>query len=140
MGPDHTGCPGPVDDARLSVPRRAALGGEPAVTELARERGAKEAEKARHILPTASTMIGISTTLIGLVKLLEHYSGPSQVDVFSGIVAILFLLSAILSYLSTRLEARSRLSRFLEQVADNLFLLGLVGITGVALLFAYEVI
>jgi hypothetical protein len=110
------------------------------VSEPAGEGGAKAPEKARHILPTASTMIGISTTLIGLVKLLEHYSGPSQVDVFSGIVAVLFLLSAILSYLSTRLEARPRLSRFLEQVADNFFLLGLVGIAGVAFLFAYEVI
>ena len=106
------------------------------MSEPAGEGGAKAPEKARHILPTASTMIGISTTLIGLVKLLEHYSGPSQVDVFSGIVAVLFLLS----YLSTRLEARPRLSRFLEQVADNFFLLGLVGITGVAFLFAYEVI
>jgi hypothetical protein len=102
--------------------------------------GVKDGEKSRHILPTASTMIGISTTLIGLVKLLEHYSGPSQVDVYSGIVAVLFLLSAILSYLSTRLEARPRISRFAEQVADNFFLLGLMGITGVAFLFAYEVI
>ena len=95
---------------------------------------------ARHILPTASTMIGISTTLIGLVKLLERDAGPSHVDEIAGIAAVFFLFSAVTSHISTRIENRPTLSRLCEQVADNFFLIGLLCITGVAVFFAYEVI
>lgn len=110
------------------------------MTEQTKDQAPAKGDKSRHILPTASTMIGISTTLIGLVKILEHHAGPSQVDVYAGVVAVLFLFSAVLSYISTRLEQRVTISGLCEQVADNFFLIGLIGITGVALFFAYEVI
>lgn len=100
----------------------------------------KISEPPRHILPTASTMIGISTTLIGLVKLFEKHDGPSQVDQYAGVAAVLFLFSAVTSYISVRVEGRPRLTRLCEQIADNLFLIGLVTITGIAVFFAYEVI
>ena len=51
-----------------------------------------------------------------------------------------FLGSALASYLSIRWSGRAKLSIRTEQIADVIFLCGLVGITLVATLFAYEVI
>jgi hypothetical protein len=95
---------------------------------------------ATHILPVSATMIGVCATLIGLVKLAEQKFGPSHVDEYAALVAVTFLASALASYLSIRNSDRPRLSIRIEQIADLIFLGGLVGITLVAALFAYEVI
>jgi hypothetical protein len=95
---------------------------------------------ASHILPVSGTMIGICVTLIGLVKVAEARLGQSHVDEYAAIAAITFLSSAMTSYLSLRHVGQQRLSYRLEQLADVIFLGGLVGITVIATLFAYEVI
>lgn len=95
---------------------------------------------ASHILPVSATMIGVCATLIGLVKLAEGKIGPSHVDEYAALTAVIFLASALASYLSIRFSDRPRLSARIEQIADLIFLIGLVGITLVATLFAYEVI
>jgi len=95
---------------------------------------------ASHILPVSGTMIGVCATLIGLVKLVEAKHGSSHVDEYAAIVAVTFLASALTSYLSIRWSNRLKLSIRIEQIADIIFLCGLVGITLVATLFAYEVI
>jgi hypothetical protein len=56
------------------------------------------------------------------------------------LAAVTFLASALTSYLSIRYSDRTKFSFQVEQVADVIFLCGLVGITLVATLFAYEVI
>ncbi|MCR0980822.1 hypothetical protein [Roseomonas populi] len=95
---------------------------------------------ARQILPSAGTMIGICTTLVGLVKLLEsQVGGDSRADEVGGLVSVIFLASVILSYSAIRLvQMRPRLSHWLERMADLLFVLGLLGIAGLTLLFAYD--
>jgi hypothetical protein len=40
-------------------------------------------------------MIGVSTTLIGLVKVAKAHISPSRVDQYAGLVGLLFLLSAV---------------------------------------------
>ena len=95
---------------------------------------------SRHILPTAGTMVGVCTTLIGLVKILEARIGPSHVDEYAALTAILFLVSAIASYLSIRLGAGSDLEARLERSADICFVLGLVSLSIISVLFAYETI
>jgi hypothetical protein len=95
---------------------------------------------ASHILPVSGTMIGVCATLIGLVKLAEARHGSSHVDEYAAITAVTFLTSALTSYLSIRWSDRTKLSVLIEQIADMIFLGGLVGITLVATLFAYEVI
>jgi hypothetical protein len=95
---------------------------------------------ASHILPVSGTMIGVCVTLIGLARIAAARHGTSQVDQYAAIAAITFLVSALTSYLSIRYASRARLSARIEQVADMIFLCGLVGITLVATLFAYEVI
>jgi hypothetical protein len=97
-------------------------------------------ELSRHILPTSATMIGICTTLIGLVKVAEAKIGPSRVDEYAALAALRFLISATASYLSIRFSDRGRLGAQCEKLADQVFLAGLFSITIIALLFAYEAI
>lgn len=97
-------------------------------------------ELSRHILPTSATMIGICTTFIGLVKVVESRRGPSHVDEYAAIAALLFLISATSSYLSIRYSGLARLSEHCERIADVLFIAGLFSITIIAMLFAYEAI
>jgi hypothetical protein len=93
---------------------------------------------ASHILPVSGTMIGVCVTLIGLVKLAKH--GSSHVDEYAAMAAVTFRASALTSYLSIRYSNRTKLSFQIERMADVIFLAGLIGITLVATLFAYEVI
>lgn len=95
---------------------------------------------APQILPNASTMIGICVTAIGLVKIVEGRIGPSNVDEYAALAAVLFLASAIFSYASLRLAPESRAGEVLERMADIIFMTGLVALTVISLLFAYEVI
>jgi hypothetical protein len=100
-----------------------------------------EAELARYILPSSGTMIGICTTLVGLVKIVEGQSGPSHVDEYGSLIAICFLSSAVLSYLSIRLSrARPHVSHRCERVADAFFLVGLVSVVGIGVLFAFDTV
>ncbi|HEY2034758.1 MAG TPA: hypothetical protein VGH02_13835 [Rhizomicrobium sp.] len=92
------------------------------------------------ILPNASTMIGICVTAIGLVKIVEGRIGPSNVDEYAALAAVIFLISALLSYASLRLDPESRIGITLERIADMAFMAGLVALTVISLLFAYEVI
>ncbi|MGU3666199.1 hypothetical protein ACLBX9_18600 [Methylobacterium sp. A49B] len=103
-------------------------------------RGSDGEALSRHILPSAGTMVGVCTTLIGLVKIVEGRVGPSHVDEAAALTAILFLVGAIASYLSIRLEAESDRTVRLERCADICFVLGLVSLTMIAVLFAYETI
>jgi hypothetical protein len=93
-----------------------------------------------HILPVSATLMGVCVTLVGLVKVAEAKMGPSHVDEYAALAAIAFLVCSISSYLSMRYSANDRLSYRLEQVADVIFVAGVIGITLIATLFAYEVI
>lgn len=95
---------------------------------------------AGHILPNSTAMVGVCVTAIGLVKLLEGRIGPSRVDEYCALTAIIFSTSSILSYISIRLETTSNSGGVLERLADFCFMVGLAALTGIALLFAYEVI
>lgn len=95
---------------------------------------------SRHILPAAGTMIGVCTTLIGLVKIVEARTGPSHVDEYSALAALTFLVSAATSYLSMRRASGGRRAGGLERIADLCFIAGLVSLSLIAVLFAYETI
>jgi len=93
---------------------------------------------ARHILPSSGTMIGICATMIGLVKILEGQNGPSYADECGAVIALIFVVSAVMSYLAIRMASRARLSHLLEKIADLSFLLGLASIAGVVALWTFE--
>ncbi len=95
---------------------------------------------SRHILPASGTLVGVCATLIGLVKIVEARIGPSRVDEYAALTSLLFLASALTSYISIRHSDRPILSARCEKLADLLFIVGLVSISIVSLFFAYEVI
>lgn len=84
-------------------------------------------------------MVGVCTTLIGLVKVAEVGRGPSIVDKCYGITALVFLVSAFTSYISMRSGEESS-AALLERIADWCFIVGLIGLATISLLFAYETI
>lgn len=94
-----------------------------------------------HILPAAGTMVGVCTTLIGLVKIAEAAgSPPSMVDQCYGLAALVFLASAFTSYLSMRADTQIRRATWLERLADWCFMAGLTALAAISLLFAWETI
>jgi hypothetical protein len=94
---------------------------------------------SHHILPNASTMLGVCLTGIGLVKLAEVHLGPSHVDEYLAIDAVCFMVSCMCSYASIRRNGRGQNMRNrLEQIADYFFMIGLVAMTFISVLFAYE--
>jgi hypothetical protein len=103
-------------------------------------RSSEERALSKHILPSSGTMIGVCATLIGLVKLAEAHIGPSRVDEYAALASLLFLASAIASYVSIRHTSHERISERCEAIADQCFLAGLIGIAIITLFFAYEVI
>ena len=100
----------------------------------------EQRELSKHILPNSGTMIGVCATLIGLVKLAEAHIGPSRVDEYAALDSLLFLGSAIASYISIRNPDQPRTSERCEAIADQCFLFGLIGLAIITLLFSYEVI
>jgi hypothetical protein len=100
----------------------------------------RERSLSKHILPSSGTMIGVCATLIGLVKLAEVHIGPSRVDEYTALASMLFLVSAIASYMSIRHADRRETSERCEMIADRCFLAGLIGLAAITLFFAYEVI
>ena len=94
---------------------------------------------SHHILPSAATMVGICPTLIGLIKLTEEMSGIARrADECLGIITVVFVISALASYFSIRDRLGPAHSRWLEQIADTLFVVGLIALGGVSALFAWE--
>jgi hypothetical protein len=98
----------------------------------------RSSELARHILPSSGTMVGICATMIGLVKILEGRTGPTIADELGAGIALIFLFSAVFSYLAIRTAARVRASQMLERLADLSFLLGLTSIAIVVALWTFE--
>jgi hypothetical protein len=97
---------------------------------------------ANHILPNSATMIGVCVTAVGLVKVAEGHIGPSNVDIYCALAGVIFLASALCSYLSLRAKERANMDapNMLERVADLCFIFGLFTLTITMFLFAYEVI
>jgi hypothetical protein len=93
-----------------------------------------------HILSASVVMIGVATTLVGLVKVAKAHMAPTHVDQYAGLTALLFLLSAGASYLSIRYADPPSVSPKWEWIADLLFCCGLFAISVIAVFFAFEVI
>jgi hypothetical protein len=51
-----------------------------------------------HILSASVVMIGVSTTLIGLVKVAKAHMGATGADQYAALTALLFLCSALTSF------------------------------------------
>lgn len=91
---------------------------------------------SQHILPTSAQLVGVCLTVISLVKVLHIGRVGSMLDRFLAIDALLFTVSATLSYASMRRCESAKLEKF----ADQFFMLGLLELGGCAILLALELI
>lgn len=89
---------------------------------------------AHHILPTAATMAGVCVTVISIIKLTERSASfTTLIDDFLAADSAVFMVSALLSYLSLRTDHGARL----EHTADTLFLVGMAIMVVCAFLLVY---
>ena len=91
---------------------------------------------SRHILPTSAQLVGVCITVISLVKLLHIGQVGSLLDKLLAIDALIFTVSAALSYASMRRAE----SAGLEKYADQFFMLGLLELGACAVLLSFEII
>lgn len=91
---------------------------------------------ARHILPTSATMVGVCMTVISIIKLLHLGRAGTWIDKLLAIDSLIFLASAMFSYISLRKESMA----LFENYADTSFMLGLTGMASCAFLLAFELV
>jgi hypothetical protein len=93
---------------------------------------------SKHILPTASNLLGLCFILINFMKLWKmNKKVDIIIDRFVGISILLFLVASVFSYMSMR---SSEKAVFYEKIADIVFLVGLFFITIISLMITFEVL
>ena len=84
----------------------------------------------------SATMVGVSITIIGIVRLIETHAGVATIiDNLASVVSVLFLLSTLLSYFALRTPSGGV---SLERYADLLLLAGLVLLVACGFMLAWE--
>lgn len=97
---------------------------------------------SQHILPTSAQLVGVCMTVISLVeygqlvKVLHIAQAGALLDKFLAADALLFTISAALSYAAMR----GAKSENLEKYADQIFMLGLFALGSCAVLLSFEMI
>ena len=94
-------------------------------------------EKSPHILNASSNLLGLCFVVLTSLKLFK-VSGQTIIDEITTCAIILFMLSCILSFLSIRGSMKT--SGKYENIADYLFLGGLVLLFATTILFSFNVI
>lgn len=91
---------------------------------------------SHHILPNSATMVGACIMVISIVKSMGPGLTNYLIDKALAIDSLLFMISALLSFSSIRLEQSSER---LERWAEVIFLIGLVSMTLITLVFSFEI-
>ncbi len=108
----------------------------------ARQRGIEAAHPvperalATHILPTSATMIGVCMTVLSIGHLGPAGELRLVVDKLLAIDAVVFLISALLSFMSMRVGRHAQRN---EARADLVFIGGLVLLALVAVTLAFYI-
>lgn len=90
-----------------------------------------------HILPTSGAMVGVCMTVISILKFAQIKNGLfSWADEILALDSLLFLLSALFSYLSIRSEKQTTKS---ELIADRLFIFALVIMCAAIITITFEI-
>lgn len=95
----------------------------------------KPSALSNHILPVASTMVGVCVTVISVIQIAPNRTFASWVDNVLAIDSLLFLCSMFLSYWSIR--HKDHLLK-IERLADRVFLLGMAVMVVVSFLVSFE--
>jgi len=93
-----------------------------------------------HILSTSATMLGVCMTLLSLSRLDDDQLAYWMIDKLVAIAALIFLTSALLSFLSMRRHERTALATaYFERRAEYLFVSGLVLLGAGAIILAFVI-
>jgi multisubunit Na+/H+ antiporter MnhF subunit len=92
---------------------------------------------SHHILPNSATMVGVCIMVISIFKSVGPGLEIYLIDKVLAIDSVMFMLSALLSFLSIRTEQSSER---IEGFAEVIFLLGLVSMTLITVIFTFEII
>jgi hypothetical protein len=92
---------------------------------------------SHHILPNSATMVGVCIMVISIVKSMAPGITNYLIDKALAIDSLLFMISALLSFSSIRLNESTE---GLERWAEMIFLLGLVSMTLITVIFSFEII
>ncbi len=84
---------------------------------------------SQHILGTAANLLGFCLFVITSLHLTNRTEN-NYIDEFTSIIALFLTVSSVLSFISIRTENPNREYR-LEQIADYIFIISLVGIFGI---------
>ena len=91
-----------------------------------------------HIFTASAALVGVCLTVIGLIRVVVATINVDTIaDNLLAVDALLFLSSCLLSYWALRTRSIRRMYR-VERVADALFIAGLLMMTGVCSIIAYE--
>ena len=92
-----------------------------------------------HIFTVSSAMVGVCLTVIGLIRVVITLgTADTLADDFLAADALLFLISCLLSYWALRSRGLRRMHR-LEQIADAIFIIAMIGMVGVCALITYTI-
>jgi len=91
---------------------------------------------SNHILPTSSNLLGLCFIIASFIKV-SKLSHETIIDELISVVIVFFLTASLFSYFSIRSKSRSD---FYEKVADTIFLIGLVCLSVISLVIAFEII
>ncbi len=90
---------------------------------------------SHHILPNSSTMVGVCIMVITIVKTLSPDFVHYLIDEALAIISVVFMVSALLSFLSIRANNHSQK---LETYAEILFLIELGSMTIITLVLSFD--
>ncbi|MFA5984250.1 MAG: hypothetical protein WC782_09560 [Methylococcaceae bacterium] len=91
---------------------------------------------SHHILPNSATMVGVCIMVISIVKGMHPGLASFLIDKALAIDSILFMVSALISFLSIRLH---KAALKLERWAEIIFLLGLASMTLITVIFSFKI-
>ena len=97
-----------------------------------------ESDISIHIFTASAALVGVCLTVIGLIRVVVATTSVDTIaDNLLAVDALLFLVSCLLAYWALRTRSIRRMYR-VERVADATFILGLLLMTAVCAIVAYE--
>lgn len=87
-----------------------------------------------HILNTSANLLGFCLFVITAI----HVSDKQEsllIDEYTSIIALILAVSSLLSFSSMRITSKNKLGLQLENIADILFIVALIGIVILVLFF-----
>ena len=92
---------------------------------------------SKHILPVSSNLLGLCFLILTFKKILKVNAFDKLIDKLDGVTILIFLSASLFSYASMR--AKKRGEQY-ERIADLIFLFGLVLLSFIAVVTAFELV